>query len=495
LPATLTGMCWMVNNQDKKNKSDHIDPRQKERHDLFLIMIMAVLGLLTIFVETMLVPAMPNIAMDLSVGSSDLAWVLTAYTLAGAVSIPISGKLGEMWGRKRVLLIIMAIYMVGLVGAAISWNLLSLVVFRAVQGVGMGAVTILMGMAKDVLPVHMVPVGIGLISAMIGVGAALGMVGGSLLISVLGWKDSFWVVLPVVILVVAIVQRSVPDMQVKQPTKMDGIGSMLLGLGLLAFLLPLSQGEVWGWGSAMTIGLFACAVLIIIAFVMRERRYDEPIVRLSLLKNRNISVAYITMFFIGIVMFLLFQTLPYFLEMSPEDGGFGITSSIMIGLFMLPNAVAQLISSPVGGKLGLKIGHGKILISGMFVAFVGFFALSLLCSSRIGVLVSVALFGFGIGMAQTGNTNLVSVACSRGNFGSTNAVNSMILTVGMSVGPVLASLIVGMFEDPMDGYIYCWMTAGLLALLASVFVLLNMAKLSTESVSSALQDKLSPGSE
>ncbi len=470
---------------DLYNNEHLIDPKRKERHDLFLIMIMAILGLMTIFVETMLVPALPNIAKDLAVQSSDLAWVLTAYTLAGAVSIPIAGKLGEMWGRKRVLFLIMAIYMVGLIGAAVSWNLLSLVVFRAIQGIGMGAITLLMGMAKDILPVRMVPIGIGLISAMIGVGAALGMVIGSLMISFLGWKEAFWGVLPVVVLIVGIVYRSVPDRQVKRSTKMDVIGSILLGSGILAFLLPLSQGEVWGWGSAQTIGLFICSILFLIAFVIQERRYDEPIIRLELLKNRNISVAYITMFFIGIIMFMLFQTLPFFLGIPTERGGFGISSSVIIGLFMLPNAIAQLISSPIAGKSGLKIGHGKILIMGMIVTFVGLLSLSLLCSSQIGVLITVAIFGFGIGLAQTGNTNLISCACTKENFGSTTAVNSMILTIGMSVGPVLASLIIGGFADARSGYANCWAVASILALLAGVIVLLNMAKLSPESESPA----------
>ncbi|HEY3420258.1 MAG TPA: MFS transporter [Methanomassiliicoccales archaeon] len=456
---------------------------------------MAVLVLLTIFVETMLVPALPSIAVSMAVQSSDLAWVLTAYTLAGAVAIPIAGKLGEMWGRKRVLLIIMVVYMAGLVGAALSWDLLSLVIFRAVQGIGMGAITLLMGMAKDILPVRMVPVGIGLISAMIGVGAALGMVVGSLMISFMGWKEAFWFVLPVVILVVCIVYRSVPDKQVRHPTRMDVKGSVLLGLGLLAFLLPLSQGEIWGWGSGQTIGLFACAIVIFIAFVIQERRFDEPIIRLGLLKNRNISVAYITMFFIGIIMFMLFQTLPYFLAIPKGNGGFGVTSSVIIGLFMLPNAIAQLISSPIGGRLGLKIGHGKILIMGLVIAFVGLLSLALTRSSEALVLIAMAAFGFGIGLAQTGNTNLISVACSKENFGSTTAVNSMILTIGMSVGPVLAGLVVVGFADASAGYAYCWVIASLLALLAGIFVLLNRAKLSAESISLSQHDERSPGSD
>lgn len=144
-------------------------------------------------------------------------------------------------------------------------------------------------------------------------------------------------------------QRSVPDTQVKRPAKMNVIGSVLLGMGILTFLLALSRGDIWGWGSALTAGLFVCSIVIIAVFVVREKRFDEPIIRLESLKNRNISVAYITLFFIGIVMFMLFQTLPSFLGM-PSEVGVGTTSSIIIGLFMLPNAAAQLISGPVGGR-------------------------------------------------------------------------------------------------------------------------------------------------
>lgn len=462
-----------------------VDPKHDEKHGLFLIMIMAILGLLTIFVETMLVPALPNVAEDLNVRSSDLAWVLTAYTLAGATSIPIIGKMGEMWGRKRILLTIMAIYIVGLIGAAVSWDLLSLVLFRTLQGVGMGAVPLLMGMAKDILPLHLVPVGIGLISAMVGVGAALGFVIGGLLISIMGWKESFWVVLPIVVVVVGIVYRSVPDVQIKRRTKMDLVGAVLLGAGLLTLLLALSRGSIWGWDSIITLGLIAGSIVFFIAFVIKERYHNEPIISLDLLKNRNISVAYVSMFFIGMAMFMMYQTLPYFLQMPPEAGGFGITSDVIVGLFILPYAVMQLIFSPIGGTYGQRIGHGKILVMGLVIAAVGLFSLSLLHGSEVGVLLAMAVFGIGIGLAMVGNTNMISCACSKANFGSATAVLTMILMIGMSAGPVIASLVTGGFADAGTGYAYCWGVAALLALLAVAFVLLNKADLGTEAVSPA----------
>jgi predicted MFS family arabinose efflux permease len=466
-----------MHNVTNVDSEDVVDQKQKEKHGLYLILIMAILGLLTIFVETMLVPALPTIAEDLVVRSSDLAWALTAYTLAGAVCIPIIGKMGEMWGRKKILFAIMVIYVLGLVGAAVSWDFLSLVVFRAVQGVGMGAIPLLMGMAKDILPPRMLPVGIGLISAMIGVGAALGLVVGGLLVSVLGWKEVFWAVLPVVVIVVAIVHFSVPEMQIKRPTKMDLIGSALLGMGLLTFLLALSRGSIWGWSSMLTLGLFVSAIIFFLVFFLQEKRYSEPIIRLDLLRNRNISVAYVTMFFIGMVMFMVYQTLPYFIELPEWAGGFGITSQVIIGLFLLPNAVAQLISSPMGGKYGQWIGHAKILTLGFMITVVGLISLSLLRDSEVSVLVTMAIFGAGIGLAMVGQTNLLSCACSKENFGSASAVNSMILTIGMSTGPVVASLIIEGFVDASEGYAYCWGIAALLALLAAIYVSLNKAKL------------------
>jgi len=475
----------MMASSKKVSHKDLNDPRHNERHGIFLIIIMAILGLMTIFVETMLVPGLPGIARDLSAQTTDLAWVLAAYSLAGAVTIPIVGKLGEMYGRKPLLLAIMVVYMIGLTGAAVSWDLLSLIVFRTIQGIGMGAVTLLMGMAMDILPPRLVPVGIGLIGAMLGVGAATGMVGGGILISFIGWKEAFWVVLPIVALLSVIVWRIVPDKQARHPTRMDVIGSILLGFGILTFLLPLSQGAVWGWRSSLTVGLFVCAALFFVAFIVREKRCSEPIVRLELLKNRNITVAYISMFFIGLAMFMLYQTLPFFMGEPVENGGFGKTSQVIIGLFLLPNAVGQLIASPLGGKLGLRFGHWRILTAGLVIAALGFISLALLRTSEVGVILSVLMFGVGIGMASTGNTNTISCVCSKDNFGSTTAVNSMILTIGMSVGPVLAALILGSFVGDMSGYIYCWGIAALLSLLTALFVWSNKSALSAGTISSA----------
>lgn len=484
----------MMASSKKVSHKDLNDPRHNEGHGILLIIIMAILGLMTIFVETMLVPGLPGIARDLSAQTSDLAWVLVAYTLAGAITIPIVGKLGEMYGRKPLLLAIMFVYIIGLMGAAISWDLLSLVVFRTVQGVGMGAVTLLMGMAMDILPPRMVPVGIGLIGAMLGVGAATGMVGGGVLISFIGWKEAFWVVLPIVALLSFIVHRIVPDKQVRHPTRMDVPGSMLLGFGILTFLLLLSQGAYWGWESSLTVGLFVCAVLFFAAFIVREKRCNDPIVRLELLKNRNILVAYISMFFIGLAMFMLYQTLPFFLGEPVANGGFGKADQVIIGLFLLPNALGQLVASPLGGKLGLRFGHWQILAAGLVIAAVGFIGLALLRTSEVGVILAVAVFGVGIGMASTGNTNTISCVCSKDNFGSTTAVNSMILTIGMSVGPVLAALILGSFVGDMYGYIYCWGIAALLSLLTALFVWSNRSALHAGTLSHVpREDRLTGG--
>lgn len=476
------------------NVNEKLDPRVSEKHGLLMIILMALLGLMTIFVETMLVPGLPGMARDLSAQTTELAWVLAAYTLAGAVTIPIVGKLGEMYGRKPLLLTIMVMYMIGLVGAAVSWDLLSLIVFRAIQGIGMGAVTLLMGMAMDILPPRMVPVGIGLIGAMLGVGAATGMVGGGILISFVGWKDAFWVVLPLVAVLSLVVWRIVPDKQTRHPARMDVAGSVLLGFGILTFLLPLSQGAVWGWGSSMTIGLFAAAALFFVAFVIREKRCSEPIMRFELLRNRNILVAYISMFFIGVAMFMLYQTLPFFMGEPVTNGGFGKTSQVIIGLFLLPNAIGQLIASPLGGRLGLKYGHWQILTVGLVIAALGFIGLVLMRTSELGVILAVLVFGVGIGMASTGNTNTISCVCSKDNFGSTTAVNSMILTIGMSVGPVMAALILGSFMGDMSGYIYCWAIAALVCLLSALFVWSNKSAMSTGVLSpSPRQDGLAEG--
>ncbi len=460
-----------------KEDTGLIDPRVTEKHEVHLILEMAALTLLTIFVETMLVPGLPIISEDLRAGPSDLAWILTAYTLAGAITIPIVGKLGEMWGSKRILLALMVVYIISIIGAALAWDLVSLLAFRALQGVGMGAMPLLMGMTKDALPARKVPLGLGIISSMIGVGAASGLVVGGLLMSLFGWNGAFWVVLPIAIITTAIVNNSVPDLQVRQRTRMDAPGAILLGSALLSFLLVLSRGSEWGWGSTSSTVLMICAAISFVAFIVREGRFSEPIMRFELMRNRNILMAYASILFFGMIMFMLYQTLPYFIGMPTGEGGFGISNQVVIGLFLLPNAVMQMIFSTVGAKIGQRIGHWRVLVIGMAIVAVSLIALALVRSSELGTLAALAVFGIGMGSATVGNTNMLSTSCSKEEFGSATAVNAMILTIGMSIGPVLAGLIVDWETDLSMGYAYCWVAAALIALFTATFVLLNKGEL------------------
>jgi len=281
------------------------------------------------------------------------------------------------------------------------------------------------------------------------------------------------VVLPIAILMTVVVERSVPERQVRHQARLDTVGSALLGLALLSLLLVLSQGTIWGWTSVMTLGTAIAAAVMFVAFILWERRHSDPIIDLKLLKNRNISSAYLSILFIGMVMFMLFQTLPFFLEMPKEAGGFGITSQVIIGLFMLPNAITQLIFSPLGGRLGQRIGHSKILVFGFVITAAGLLTLVALSFSQIGIVLSITIFGAGIGLATVSNTNVLASSCTRENFGSATAVNSTILTIGMSTGPVIASLIIGPFAEPATGYAFAWGIAALLALAAIAAVLLN----------------------
>lgn len=197
------------------------------------------------------------------------------------------------------------------------------------------------------------------------------------------------------------------------------------------------------------------------------------------------------MLFIGTVMIILFQTLPYFLEMPVENGGLGITSQTIIGLFLLPNAITQLLFPPLGGKFGSRTGHWKVLVIGPAIAAVGLIALALFHFSEANILIAVGIFGTGLGLATVGDTNMVSRACSKEDFGSATAVNSMILAIGMSIGPVVASLIVGSFIDAGTGYAYSRATAASLAILAAMFVLSNRSHLGTETDVSAPREERS----
>ena len=417
-----------------------------------ILVILASLAMIVMFVEIMLVPALPTLARDFPNDVQWISWVLSIYLLIGAVSTPVVGRLGDIYGKRRVLIAVMSMYLVALVGCGLSLDISNalfghssifvLLFFRAIQGVGMGMFTLAFGIVRDTFPRERIPVAIGMISAMFSVGVSIGLIGGGYITSVAKWTDAFFIVSPFFLGLAIASYYCIRDPCITRGGGLDLPGAITLGIGVLAFLLALTQGESWGWLSAGVVSLFVVAVVSTVIFTLIEARSRDPIIRPSLLKNHGILGGNLVAVFVGLCMFLVFQTLPYFLETPIAAGGkFGLTDTLTVGLFMFPSAIAQLFCGPLGGSMSKKIGASKVLIAGMTVMAFGFVALLGLHSDFWQLALSQMILGAGMALCMVSVINVVMESCPQGEFGVASGMNTLFRIVGGSIGPVLATVI------------------------------------------------------
>ncbi len=418
-------------------------PAVTRRPNTVLIVLYLSLGGLSFAVlQSLVAPALSTIGSDLGVSTSDASWVLTAYLLSAAVLTPVLGRLGDMVGKRRMLIVVLSLLLVGTVLAALAPNLGVLIIGRALQGAAGAIMPLSIGVVRDELPRDKVGVTIGLLSAIFGVGAGVGIVAAGPIVENLSWHWLFW--LPAVLVVVALlgVIFGMPESPVKKPGRLDLPGAFILSVSLVSLLLAISEGENWGWGSAGTIGLLALGVVALAVFVFVELRAKEPLVDMRLMKIRGVWTAHIVALVFGFAMFGTFVLVPTLLQL-PTATGYGFGESVSsAGLFLLPTVVMMVIFGPVAGILVRKVGpKPPMALGGLFV--VAAFLLPAISHGELWqIVVSGILTGAGIGLALASTSNAIIESVPATQTGEAISVNTVARTIGSSIGTaVIAALI------------------------------------------------------
>jgi len=450
-----------------------------------ILLDMALMAMMVMFVEIMLVPALPIIAQEFPEDAHWVSWVLAAYMLVGAVATPLLGRMGDLYGKKRIMIIAMTVYLLGLIGCSFSWSIPSLIAFRAVQGVGMGMFSLAFGIVRDTFPTRTIPVAMGIISAMFSVGVSIGLLGGGFIVQTFSWRDCYYIVTPLLALLVILAWKTIKDDKIESNSGLDLPGSTLLGASVFLLLLSLTQGEDWGYTNWKTLGMMAASIIGFASFITWEKRTATPIVRLKLLMNKGVLGANLVALFMGLSMFLLFQTIPFFLR-SPESlGGFGIDDAFVIGLFMFPSALTQLFFAPAAGAWSKRIGADKILSIGMGISTLAIVMLIMWHEQDWQIWASQAVFGIGMGMSMVSLINVIAMSAPRAEFGIASGMNTLFRVIGGSVGPVLAAAMMSSYAVmvtlpgypfPIEmtseqGYVITWIIGGIFAAIGLVIAL------------------------
>jgi len=414
------------------------------------------LGLLTVagvsfaLMQTLVVPALPFFQREFHTSASWVTWIATGFLLSSSVLTPILGKLGDSHGKKKMLVISLAIFGLASLAAAAAWSLASLVFFRVLQGAGAAVFPLSFGIIRDEFPPEKIGVGIGTVSSVFGAGGGIGLVLSGVIIEHLSWHWLFLIGAVPVLGATVLLALFVPESPVQTPAKPDYVGGAALSVALGTLLIAISEGSHWGWTSAGVLGLVATSAVMFFVWVRIEQRVPEPLVDLKTFARREMAATNLTTLIMGFSMFSTFILLPNFVQIPtglPEeiaadlDYGFGATP-VEVGLFFLPSSIAMLVAGPLAGLLGQRVGRIIPLRIGLASLVLAMTLLAAFHDQAWTIFVWMIFMGVGLAFCFATLGTLVIDYSRPGETGVASGMNTIMRTIGASLGAQVAAAII-----------------------------------------------------
>ncbi len=550
-----------TNNTNKPPPSSSLGPASSNTSDnkntisTSAWITLAILGssiLITMYGETMLLPAIPDIITEFNISYNTAPWILTAYLIAGAVMTPIAGKLSDIYGRKKMVLIIMIIYIIGISLGGLSSNITILIISRVIQGIGISMFPIAFGIVRDQFPPEKLAIGVGTFSAMFAAGSVVGLAIGGSIIQYFGWRNTFFSIIPIAILLWVIIKKFIYDHNTNQhyliqfspsekssssaplseqnqgtnvnsnhnndlevvttSTKsIDIKGAITLAIIIISFLIVFSY---LGTGSSSSsdgrvgedrintppiqiiIGFLITGIISLILFIAIERRTKSPLIDFKLLSNKIILPANILLLISFLAMFMIYQTIPILVTSPAPVGGFE-GDALTTANIQLPFMIVFLLFAPSSGFIISRLGNIKPTLIGSIISTIGFFSILLFHSTESMVAGTLAIIATGLSLTQVGGFNTILESTPRQFSGISLGMTVLLNLIGGAVGPAIAGIYMqtnqvflngSSFPSPQS-YNLIFLTATLLSLVSVVLVLI-IRKRSTSSSSLQIPKRL-----
>jgi EmrB/QacA subfamily drug resistance transporter len=397
--------------------------------------------------QTLVIPALPVLQADLHTSAQWITWTVSIYLLTGSVATPIIGRLGDQYGKVRMMLVALTSFLIGSLGCLMSWNVASLIAFRGMQGVGAAVFPLAYAIIRDEFPEEKWSVTMGTVSSTLGVGGGLGIVMSGLIVDNLNWRWLFVVSALIGLVALVLVWRFIPESPVRAPAKPDILGALLLSAGLVALLVALTEGEPQGWQSTFVMGMFAAAAIFLVVWGFVESRVAQPMVDLRMLVRRPVLFTNLTALLSGLSLYATWVLLPTFFQLPSNlppayqplaDYGFGL-SVLVAGLWILPCSCAIVVAGPIGGIMGRRFGPRIPLALGMLLFAIGAASIALFHSTVVEVSMAFMVCGVGIGFAFAAMPRLIVGAVAPSETGVATGMNNVIRTIGGVIGAQIAA--------------------------------------------------------
>jgi MFS family permease len=442
-----------------------------------IVTVMAVAGIVASLTQTLVVPLIGRLPEMLNASASDTSWVITVTLLAGAVTTPVMGRLGDLYGKRRMMLVCAVPLVLGCVTCALAGSLAPMIAGRGLQGMGMGLIPLGISALREVLPPDRLGSAIALMSSSLGIGGALGLPLAAAVAEYASWRVLFWATAALGLLVAALIRLLVPYTPASAHGRVDVAGALGLGAGLICLLLGISKGADWGFGSAPTLGLLAAAALLLPLWGWWELRTRDPLVDLRVTARPQVLVTNVASIVVGFAMYAQSLIVIQILQL-PAATGYGLGQSMLAaGLWMAPSGLMMMIVSPVGARLSAARGPKVTLITGSLVMALGYGLSVVLLGSTWGLLVISCVCSIGVGFAYGSMPALIMGAVPRSETGAANSFNTLMRSIGTTVsaavvGVVLSHLTIDFGGHPLpsqDGF-HTGMLIGCGAALAAALI-------------------------
>ncbi len=426
--------------------------------------------------QSLIIPAIPQLEQTLHTSESGASWLLTAYLLSAAIATPILGRVGDMVGKEKIIVAVLIALTVGSLISALATTLPVMLVGRVIQGAGGAVFPLAFGIIRDEFPAERVAGAIGVMSAILGAGAGAGIVLAGPILVHLNYHWLFWI--PLIMSATATIATFVfvPESPVRAPGRINWLGASLMSAWLVTGLLAISYAPTWGWGNASVIGLFVATAVLIVLWAVSENRSDTPLVDMKMMRIPAVWSTNLAALLFGFGMFAMFITLPQFTE-TPTRVGYGFGASVtQSGLYLAPFAVAMVIVAPMTGRLSRAVGSKMVLVAGSLFAASSYLLLVLNHDQQWSIYAATGLLGIGIALGFASMANLIIEAVPAEQTGVATGMNTNIRNIGAALGSGIATSLVvsGLLPDgsPKErGYVLAFAVSGLALVVAALAAL------------------------
>ena len=408
-----------------------------------VIGILSLCGTVVALQQTMVIPLLPDFPGILGVSADDAAWLVTATLLTSAVATPIMSRLADMFGKRLMMLACMAAMTAGCVLAAAVGTYLAVIVGRSLQGFAAALIPIGISIMRDELPKEKVGSAVALMSATLGIGAALGLPLSGLIFENLGWQAIFWISAGTGAALIIGVLSLVSESTVRTRGRFDYLGALMLSVALTALLLGISTGGSWGWGSQRVVGLFLTTAVVLALWVPYELKIGHPLVDLRTSARRPVLLTNIASILAGFAMFANLLLTTQQLQL-PESTGYGFGLPVITaGLAMVPSGLAMVLFAPVSGRMINRYGGRITLMAGAAIMGVSYIGRVYYSSTVLAVIIGSTAVGIGTAIAYAAMPTLIMASVPITETASANGLNALLRAVGTSSSSAAVAAVLG----------------------------------------------------